>query len=120
MSDELTKSMNHIYKFKIEDGKVKPPTIDFPEFVRERVRFFGKYSESGMNFLGALNLIFAYDEQESKKEFELGAYEDWMPVTDEFKEWRTSISSLRQMEVAVALLYGFEGIDNEEESENEK
>lgn len=118
MSEELTKSMNHIYKFEIENGKVKPPVIDFPEFVRERINFFAKYIDDGLTFIGCLNFILAYDEEEQKKEFDFGAYEDWMPATEEFKLWR-EVTSLRQMEIAVALMYGFEGIDNREEQSHE-
>lgn len=113
--DELTKSLNHIYKFEIENEKVKPPTIEFPDHVKDRVNFFCKYIIDGLTFIGCLNFILAYDEEEQKKEFEIGAYEDWMPISQEFKEWRDMVGVLRDQELAVAILYGFEGMETDED-----
>jgi hypothetical protein len=112
MSDELKKALNNIYKFTIieEDGKnkVQPPQMELPESVKERIKFFGKYSEDGLSFLGCINLIMAEDEEECKKDFEIGAYEDYLPATQEFKQWRDEpiLHSLHQIEIAVALIYG--------------
>lgn len=112
MSEELLKALNNIFKFTIieEDGKnrVKTPQMDLPETVKERIEFFGKYAEDGLSFLGCIDLIMAEDEEKSKKEFEIGAYEEYLPVTEEFKQWRDDpfLFSLHQMEIAVALMYG--------------
>nr|DAJ11194.1 MAG TPA: hypothetical protein [Caudoviricetes sp.] len=112
VSEKLTKAMNNIFKFTIidDDGKnkVQAPQMDLPKSVRERIKFFGKYAEDGLSFLGCINLILAEDEEQCKKDFEIGAYEEYLPATEEFKQWRDepSLHSLHQMEIAVALMYG--------------
>ncbi|MCD5190677.1 hypothetical protein IV460_11140 [Enterococcus casseliflavus] len=120
MSEKLSKAVNNVYKFTIieEDGKnkIQPPQMDLPESVKERIKFFGKYAEDGLSFLGCINLILAEDEEKCKKDFEIGAYEEYLPATEEFKEWRDDLAvrSLHQMEIAVALIYGT-GEDQEAE-----
>ncbi|MGG5359360.1 hypothetical protein [Enterococcus sp. DIV0240a] len=112
MRDETKKSFNNVYGFKIveEDGKneIQSPRMDLPECVKERIKFFGKYSEDGLSFSGCIELIMAEDEEKAKKEFESGAYEDYLPASEEFKQWRDEIAlrNLHQMEIAVALIYG--------------
>lgn len=112
MSEKLLKALNNIFKFTIieKDGKnrVQAPQMDLPETVKERIKFFGKYSEDGLSFLGCIDLILAEDEEKSKKDFEIGAYEEYLPATEEFKQWRDEpgLHSLHQMEIAVALMYG--------------
>lgn len=32
--------------------------------------------------------------------------EYWLPVSEEFKEWRDEINSLHEIEIAVAIIYG--------------
>lgn len=120
MSEKLLKAMNNIFKFTIidDDGKnkVQAPQMDLPESVKERIKFFGKYSEDGLSFLGCIDLILAEDEEKCKKDFEIGAYEEYLPATEEFKQWRDEpgLHSLHQMEIAVALMYGM-GDEQEEE-----
>lgn len=108
--ETIKQSYKNVYGFEIveENGerKINPPEQVMPECVKERVRFFTKYREDKMTFLGCMNCILAYDEEEQKKEFGFGAYEDWMPVTQEFKEWRDIYFGDRQAEIAVAILYG--------------
>lgn len=119
MNKQISTAMNNIYKFTIfeENGKnrVHAPKMDLPEYVKERIKFFGKYSEDGLSFLGCIDLIMAEDEEKAKKEFEIGAYEDYLPASEEFKQWRDEIAlrSLHQMEIAVALIYGM-GDGNDE------
>ncbi len=119
MNKQISTAMSNIYKFTVfeEDGKnkVRAPKMDLPEFVKERIKFFGKYSEDGLSFLGCINLIMAEDEEKAKKEFEIGSYEDYLPASEEFKQWRDEIAlrNLHQMEIAVALIYGV-GDDSDE------
>lgn len=118
MNKQISTAMNNVYKFTIfeENGKnrVRAPKMDLPECVKERIKFFGKYSEDGLSFLGCMDLIMAEDEDKAKKEFEIGAYEDYLPASEEFKQWRDEIAlrNLHQMEIAVALIYGM-GEDND-------
>lgn len=108
--DDISISFKNIWGFEIVevDGeqKIQPPKAIMPEYVKERVRFFTKYRENGMTFYGCLNCILAYDEEQQKKDFDFGAYEDWFPVTQEFKEWRDLCLTDRAGEIAVAILYG--------------
>lgn len=41
-------------------------------------------------------------------DFEAGSYEDYLPTTEAFKQWRDefALSQLHEMEIAVALIYG--------------
>ncbi|MGK0551075.1 hypothetical protein ACSFB8_04350 [Enterococcus faecalis] len=106
----LNRSVKNIYGFKIlaVDGeqKIKPPKADMPEEVKKRIRFFTKYREQGLMFLSCLNFILAYDEVEQKTSFESTAYEDWLPVTEEFSQWRDELFAEREAEVAIAILFG--------------
>lgn len=106
----LSRSLKNIYGFKIlaVDGeqKIKPPKADMPEEVKKRIRFFTKYREQGLMFLSCLNFILAYDEVEQKTSFESTAYEDWLPVTEEFSQWRDELFTERESEVAIAILFG--------------
>lgn len=108
--DTIKQSYKNVYGFEIvnENGvdKIQPPEAIMPECVKERIRFFTKYREDGMSFYGCLNCILAYDEEEWKKDFDFGAYEDWLPVTEEFEKWRDTYFADRAAEVAVAILYG--------------
>ncbi|EGO9191823.1 hypothetical protein DUY54_06055 [Enterococcus faecalis] len=112
MSKQIETAMNNIYKFTIveENGKnkVSTPKLDLPEFVKERIKFFGKYAEGGLSFLGCLEMIMAEDEEKAKQDFEFGSYEDYLPASEKFKQWRDEIGlySLHQMEIAIALIYG--------------
>lgn len=114
LKNKVNTAINNIFGFEIvkegEVEKVKTPRMNFPEAVRKRIDFFGKYAEDGLSFLGCLRYIMAVeDEEELKKDFEYGAYEDYLPASQEFIEWRDEIGThrLRDMEVAVALIYGF-------------
>ena len=106
----LSRSVKNIYGFKIldVDGEqiIKPPKADMPEEVKKRIRFFTKYREQGLMFLSCLNFILAYDEVEQKTSFESTAYEDWLPVTEEFRQWRDELFAEREAEVAMAILFG--------------
>ncbi len=119
MNNSTKKSFNNVYGFKIveENGenKIQSPKMDLPDCVKERIKFFGKYSEDGLNFSGCIDLIMAEDEEKAKKEFEIGAYEDYLSASEEFKQWRDEIAlhNLHQMEIAVALIYGT-GDDSDE------
>ncbi|EHQ8840035.1 hypothetical protein KWN51_002644 [Enterococcus faecalis] len=119
MEAAINKTMNNIYKFTIveENGKnkVHTPKMDLPECVKERIKFFGKYAEDGLSFLGCIELIMAEDEEKLKQDFEFGSYEDYLPASEKFKKWRDEIGlySLHQMEIAIALIYGLEDESDE-------
>ena len=103
--DSLGKQVNSVYGWKSVDGKVVPPQFKLPAAVIERVNFFGEQMEDGLTLLGALNLIFAYDEERSKADCELGG--EWLQVSDEFKKWRGNhFNEFKEHQVALALIFG--------------
>lgn len=101
----MKKTMNNIFGWSIQDEKVVPPNFDFPDCVWERIDFFASQYEDGLTFEGALRFVLAYNEQECIDNYDVGGCDDWLPVTQEFKEWRDSYRD-RSMELAVALIYG--------------
>ena len=102
--EKMNKSLSNIYGFKVEDGKVQPPSFELPDYVWERVKFFTKYFEDGMTFYGCLNLVLAYEEEDCKQKFLFGATEEWLPVSEDFKKWRDEYA-MREMELAAVILY---------------
>ena len=113
MSEKIRTACNNIYDFKVveEDGvnKVSTPGMNLPKVVKERIMFFRKYLDDGMTFIGCLRMVMAVeDETELKMDFEAGSYEDYLPATEAFKQWRDefALSQLHEMEIAVALIYG--------------
>lgn len=108
----INQSFKNVYGFTaVEvDGKhkVKSPKAVMPVCAKERILFARKYmADWGLSFYGALNMVLAFDEEESRKDFIMGGLpEDWIPVTEEFKQWRDEPFVFREAEVAVALLYG--------------
>lgn len=113
MDKDIKKAMDNIYGFEVveENGvnKVRTPRMDLPQAVKERIKFFAKYREDGMTFLGCLNIIMAEeDELELKEDFAIGATEDYLPASEEFKQWRDEfgLTNIQAMEIAVALIYG--------------
>ena len=115
MSEEnlygIDQSFKNISNFTVveRDGeyKVKPPKAIMPTCAKERIFFVRKCIDNGLSFLGGLNMVLAYDEEESRKDFIIGWLPgDWIPVTEEFKQWRDEPCVFREAEIAVALLYG--------------
>ncbi|EOH94816.1 hypothetical protein [Enterococcus pallens] len=102
----MIEAHNAVHGFEIIDGKIQPPKYDLPDFINERVEYFGKYSEEGMSFYGCLSAILAYDEEECKKQFQLGASGDWMPISAEVREWFDHMGTPGEMLITVKLLYG--------------
>lgn len=88
-----------------------------PKFVRQRADFFAKQTADGLSYFGALKATMAYEYEvsEIKKEIEFGG--SWLPVSDEFKNWRDSYlgKNSKQMIVALYLIYGEPVEDGDEE-----
>lgn len=109
--EKMQPSLDNIYKIEVKDGEAKLPRPKLPDCAVERLNYSMPMLEDGMTFLGILNCVLAEDEEKVKKDFSMGAMDEWMPVTDEFKKWRDDypMSRYHQMEIAVAIIYGFEG-----------
>lgn len=81
---------------------------DFPTAVVERVEYFIDEMDDGLSFTGALESVLAYHEHDQKELYEQGGSE-WLPVSQEFKNWRDdnpSLYGLKEMAIALSLIYG--------------
>jgi hypothetical protein len=114
--EKMSPALDNIYKFEIKDGIAIPPKPQLPDFVVERLNYFVPFQKDGLTFMGVLEMVLAEDEERAKKDF-FGGGTGWLPVTDEFKKWRDDypFCLYHQMEIAVAIMYGFVG---QEESED--
>lgn len=115
MTDKLTEMEKVLWD--------KEHNFDFsilPNFVRQRADFFAKQMADGLSYFGALEATMAYEEAESKKEIEMGG--SWLPVSDEFKNWRDGFLGygMKQMIVALYMIYGIPNETEKEASQNEK
>ncbi|MGM0169883.1 hypothetical protein IGI39_004906 [Enterococcus sp. AZ135] len=104
--DELIKAHNAVFGFEIVDGKIEPPKYNLPKAVEDRINYFGKQSEDGLSFFGCISAILAYDDEECKKQYQLGAVEEWLPMTEEARQWFNQMGTPGEMLVVVKLLYG--------------
>lgn len=103
---DIKTSMRNVYGFTIKGDRVESPKMDLPDFVEERIKFFGKYSEEGMTYIGALTHVLAYgDHKELEMEFAFGATEEWLKPSEEFIEWR-DLTPISEVVIATALIYG--------------
>lgn len=85
-------SITNIYHWTAKNGKPIVPDMKLPAAVIERIQHFTEFIEDGLTFQGVMHSILAYDEEEAKREFCFGMLgENWLPVSEEFKEWRMSI-----------------------------
>lgn len=104
--DKMIEAHNAVFGFEIIEGKIRPPKYQLPILVKERIKYIGEESENGMTFLGCMNCIMAYDEEQSKKDFILGASKEWLPLNKEVKQWFDETGTPGEMLVALELLYG--------------
>lgn len=113
---KLTDEIRKLYDFKIKDNKVELPQFDFPTYVLKQLHWIAEYREMGITYSGALRAVLAEDEQ-IEADFDMGGI--WEPASEEFKQWlnKPYLRSVRQMQIAVALVYGWE--DPFEEDLNE-
>ncbi|MDN2452544.1 hypothetical protein [Lactobacillus sp. UCMA15818] len=90
-------------------NKVVPPKYDFPDFVIKRLDWVNEQADTGITFLGAITLMLNPTE-EDKKDYEVMAGDDWLPISDEFKNWLEEdrlLEVFRQQEIILALIYGY-------------
>lgn len=101
--EQLNKMFNGIYGWTVEADKIIAPTHDFPDAVTERVAYFREMAGDGLTFLGVMECIFANKKPDS---YDLGATKDWLPMSQEFKDWVGCTNNLAQVEIAVYIIYG--------------
>ena len=101
--DSLKEKWDGVYGWSIKDGKAEPPKHTFSKAVKDRADYFAEMLGGGMTFLGCLDCIFSDEEPE---DYSLGAYKEWLPKSEEFKEWESQGPGLAQCEIAIYLLFG--------------
>ena len=69
------------------------------KFIYERVEWGKRTLEDGITPIGYVKIILGENEEQLKEDFEFGASEDWLPVSDEFKIWRDSRPRTAQMTI---------------------
>lgn len=106
--EQFSDELKAIYDQEInEDGRSIFNDGNLPSYVKARCDWAIKYVDAGMTFLGVLQTVLAFDEKRAKEDFLINALEkDWMPVTNEFREWTDHFTNLRQIRVALYLIYG--------------
>ena len=103
--DRVTESYDWVYGWKVEDGKCVPPAKNhpLPEFVQKRI-------QGGMlTFRGAFKMLLDIDDEEDlKKDWEFGASSDYMPVSDEYRNWLNDpiLGNIRSVALMIAVIYG--------------
>ncbi|QEU46193.1 hypothetical protein [Schleiferilactobacillus harbinensis] len=99
--NEFDQAMKDLWQWT--DGKT--PHQQLPAFVHERINWVVPYMEEGLSYAWALQFVLGYNEPVRKKEFEYGG--EWLPVSEEFEQWRGGpLRSIREMQIAVELIYG--------------
>lgn len=94
-----------------KDNKIEFPDTRLPKSAKERIKWVFPAIDDGLRFYGALRFVLGLDEEADKREWEMGASYDWLPVSPEFKLWRDQTGVLPDMRIAVELIYGHEVSD---------
>ncbi len=101
----VNEMLRGIYGWSVKDGKVVTPKYEFPEEFKKRIDYFGEYMGDGLTLTGALQAIFASnDDKKAIADFEWGGA--WLPQTKETQEFIDNSFSIVHCLVAAHLLYG--------------
>lgn len=105
--DGIKESIKNVYGWQVENN-VANLKMDLPHFVKERVEYFREETEDGLTFMGYMTAVLGHeeDEKENREIFDMFASIEWLPVSEEFKKWRDEYFAMRQLEVAIAIIYG--------------
>lgn len=81
-----------------------------PEFVQKRIDWVSNEIQGGMlTFRGAFKMLLDIDDEEDlKKDWEFGASSDYMPVSDEYRNWLNDpiLGNIRSVALMIAVIYG--------------
>lgn len=102
MNDVFANKVKGTFGWSVEDGNPIPPVHTFPKTVKERVDYFIDMMEDGLTFLGCLTFVFS---DEKPEDYDFGATKDWLPKSEEFKEWEQLGWNLSQSEIAMYILF---------------
>lgn len=110
--DRVGESYSWVYGWKVKDGKCVPPAKNhpLPEFVQKRIDWVSNEIQNGMlTFRGAFKMLLDIDDEEDlKKDWEFGASSDYMPVSDEYRNWLNDpiLGNIRSVALMIAVIYG--------------
>lgn len=111
--DKITKAIKQAYRWRVVDGKAKPPKTDFPDYVSKRIEWISyevQNNDIQPNFNFICNLLLDTNpkhEAKMKQYFELGAIQPYLPMTDEYRDWIDDFftSFFRQQAVIEAFIF---------------
>ena len=110
--DSVEESYRWAYGWRVVDGKCSPPAKNFPlpDFVQARIDWVSNEIQNGMlTFRGAFKMLLDIDDEEDlKKDWEFGASSDYMPVSDEYRNWLNDpiLGNIRSVALMIAVIYG--------------
>lgn len=110
--DSVDESYRWAYGWRVVDGKCSPPAKNFPlpDFVQARIDWVSNEIQNGMlTFRGAFKMLLDIDDEEDlKKDWEFGASSDYMPVSDEYRNWLNDpiLGNIRSVALMIAVIYG--------------
>ena len=110
--DSIEESYRWAYGWRVVDGKCSPPAKNFPlpDFVQARIDWVSNEIQNGMlTFRGAFKMLLDIDDEEDlKKDWEFGASSDYMPVSDEYRNWLNDpiLGNIRSVALMIAVIYG--------------
>ena len=109
--DRVGESYSWVYGWKVKDGKCVPPAKNhpLPEFVQARIDWLSdEMQRGGLTFQGAFKMLLDIDDEKALKEdWKLGAASDYMPVSDEYRNWLRDpiLHDIRRVAVMVGFIY---------------
>ena len=110
--DSVEESYRWAYGWRVVDGKCSPPARNFPlpDFVQARIDWLSdEMQRGGLTFQGAFKMLLDIDDEEDlKKDWEFGASSDYMPVSDEYRNWLNDpiLGNIRGVALMIAVIYG--------------
>ncbi|WP_119325684.1 hypothetical protein [Companilactobacillus musae] len=111
--------LSEIVQYKRDSKEIfdykETPVVSLPQFVIDRIKPCVEAYEDGLTFEGAVLCVNGRDSQGHPVDESNGLPMGLPEITPEFIEWRDNFAfkSLRQMKIAVALIYRYKLEDNE-------
>lgn len=80
--------------------------LKLPKCVVERLEWISKViKDDGIKPIGSVEMVLAYEPKKNKEAFEFGSSHDWLPVTNEFIEWRQQATRTAELLIIGALFF---------------
>ncbi|MBP2058617.1 hypothetical protein J2Z60_001805 [Lactobacillus colini] len=102
-----------------ETKKIEPPMLrlSIPSYVRDRLDWITEEAmvNPALSFKGMVMMMLNTHapEKKLKEEWEFGANSDYMPMSQEYKDWISDpiLHDFREMFITTALIYGYKDRD---------